>query len=301
MTLISPVPLPAPTLSNITPFTYRDGWTYLEVLESLRVYIVQTLVPEVQDGALALIEQVNIALEAQNEFNEQEIQALIDWVNTNVPLIMDGEIQNPASPTRVTMDATFASQEVEDIVLTGRLSEANTAHLTSTALDAAYANQATEDIVASGRLSATSLNAAYAAKSIEATVSTHTTQIANNTTAINNLAAFNSYAQVFSYLYQTAVTPATGKVYVNAWSMSAASIQINETSNEGSILSFALLDNATTKEIRILASGKTFRASITGPSVDNGVYRTIPITPLQVVGTIPGDTAPVSVAVIVTI
>lgn len=44
---ISPVPIRhmAP-LSNITPFTYSDGWTYLQVLTRLREYLQDVLTPE---------------------------------------------------------------------------------------------------------------------------------------------------------------------------------------------------------------------------------------------------------------
>jgi hypothetical protein len=172
MSLISPAPLPAPTLANITPFTYRDGWTYLEVLESLRVYIVQTLVPEVETGAQELIDQVNAALEAQNEFNEQEIQALIDWVNTNVPLILAADISTPGSPSRIALDVVYAQQDVEDTVNTGRLSPANTAHLTPAQLGLTYAARSTQDTVETGRLSAATLNATFADQATEDAVAT---------------------------------------------------------------------------------------------------------------------------------
>lgn len=53
-----------PPLNNITPFTRVDGWSFLEVLEGLRNYIVNTLVPEIDDD----FEKITIQL---NEWFEQ--------------------------------------------------------------------------------------------------------------------------------------------------------------------------------------------------------------------------------------
>lgn len=116
-----------------------------------------------------------------------------------------------------------------------------------------------------------------------------------------NTVSTNTYAQVFSYKYGSSV-PATGTVYTNAWSMGATEIRINETTDDGAILSFGVLASAKTAEIRLVTTdGKILRATITGPAVDNGAYRTIPIAPIQVIGTVPGATAITNVAVVVSL
>lgn len=112
--------------NNITPFTYRDGLTYLEVLESLRAYIRDILVPHVDTevGQLAAAwdaevsalittinaaltaqaEDVNGALSAQTAANAEAIDGLTDsvnasiadlttFVNTAVASIIEGSIE----------------------------------------------------------------------------------------------------------------------------------------------------------------------------------------------------------------
>lgn len=58
-------------LSNITPFTYKDGETYLKELERMEKYIFGTLVPYVQDNFESLGEdfqtQVNLVITTVNE------------------------------------------------------------------------------------------------------------------------------------------------------------------------------------------------------------------------------------------
>lgn len=48
-----------PPLSNITPFTRVDGWSFLEVLEGLRYYIVNTLVEDIDENNKIISEQLN--------------------------------------------------------------------------------------------------------------------------------------------------------------------------------------------------------------------------------------------------
>ena len=46
----TPFPTVITPLSNISPFTYRDGFTYLEILEKMRQWLNDTLVPDVNAG-----------------------------------------------------------------------------------------------------------------------------------------------------------------------------------------------------------------------------------------------------------
>ncbi len=82
---ISPVPIRhmAP-LSNITPFTYSDGWTYLQVLTRLREYLQDVLTPEF---AKAIEDTYNEFQSAMDEYHagmtvnvEQFNQLFTDYV-----------------------------------------------------------------------------------------------------------------------------------------------------------------------------------------------------------------------------
>lgn len=101
MTLISPVGSiasyipPYQPFQNITPFTYRDGLTYLEVLEGLRCYVNETLVTFINDNLTelgddfvtevnALINTVNTSLGAQTDSNNAALTSLTNFVNTSI-------------------------------------------------------------------------------------------------------------------------------------------------------------------------------------------------------------------------
>ena len=88
-------PIGANRYSNITPFTYQDGLTYIEKLEQLGRYIRDTLVPHVdsqyerlveawEQERLALVEQVNEALADQAANVNLAIEQLIQTVNDRV-------------------------------------------------------------------------------------------------------------------------------------------------------------------------------------------------------------------------
>jgi hypothetical protein len=71
MTTVSDFPIRIAPINNITPFTYRDGLSYLEVLEKLRVYINMSLRPEFDAEITRIIEEFNTGIEnAENHFTE---------------------------------------------------------------------------------------------------------------------------------------------------------------------------------------------------------------------------------------
>lgn len=110
----------------------------------------------------------------------------------------------------------------------------------------------------------------------------------------------DGYAQVFSYLWATSAGPAVGKVTIDAWTMGATKIQVNETTDDGQALTFAVLDSSSSAEIRLLtADGKKLRANKTGPSVDQGAYRDIPISVISITGAAPALNQRTTVAMIV--
>lgn len=85
-----------PPLNNITPFTRVDGWSFLEVLEGLRNYIVNIFRPEIDENFELIEKQMNewfIAyqkdhadlleqiLSAKNEWQDFFDQFIIDVIN----------------------------------------------------------------------------------------------------------------------------------------------------------------------------------------------------------------------------
>lgn len=130
-------------LSNITPFTYRDGLTYLEVLECLRAYVNTTLVDfvntnfgilgdEFSSEVNTLIEAVNTQLDAQTAtvntaiaddktYVDAQIATMQTSVNDAVQEVIASSItvQDPvaaallndvASATRAALDSLFITE-----------------------------------------------------------------------------------------------------------------------------------------------------------------------------------------------
>lgn len=112
----------------------------------------------------------------------------------------------------------------------------------------------------------------------------------------------SSATQVFSYQWTPSATPSNGRVSLDTgWDMTATKVLINETTNSGQVLTFALLDEAASAEIWLTtATTARLTATVTGPSVDQGTYREVPITTLTATGTAPANNDRVSVTVRVT-
>lgn len=155
MTIINPLIIPPAggrAYNHITPFTYRDGLTYIEVLERLRAYIRDVVVPAVDGMGEFVIEQISLLQdEVDNQLAEQDAEIdgkladqIIEFndilqqvINNSIELqddVLKGIINNPSSDARTTLDGLYANrtafETVEGTVDTGRLSVA--------ALDAAY-------------------------------------------------------------------------------------------------------------------------------------------------------------------
>lgn len=98
-------------VTQIQPFTFEDGITFVEILYALKKYITNVLLPylkefpELVDKAIAeLIADVTAALAAQNELvdekleaqdaeNDSKIALLTEFVNTTMELIIEDGIQ----------------------------------------------------------------------------------------------------------------------------------------------------------------------------------------------------------------
>lgn len=83
--------------------------------------------------------------------------------------------------------------------------------------------------------------------------------------------------------------PASGKVSVTGgWSTAATAVVLSETTADGAPLSFDVVDFATEGRVFLNAvGGSRLSADQTGPSVDNGTYRSIPIANAVLTGAAP--------------
>lgn len=135
MTLVNPVTALPPYVppygdyTNITPFTFRDGQTFLEQWYDLQVYIAGTLLPfidanfsELYDAFTAevnrMIDTVNQALATQDSEVDQKIADLTTYVDNAVNSIinnsisvqdpvMAGIINNSASQSRTAWNKYY--------------------------------------------------------------------------------------------------------------------------------------------------------------------------------------------------
>lgn len=156
--VVSPVPpIVVGPITNVQPFTYRDGETFASLLYRIRAYILE-LAPYI-DGALEeTIEKVDEAIAASNAWTADQINQMIDYVNEQVALIIGDSIQvqdpvvagmfgDPTSQTRIVADGLYAPKSIVATV-SANTSEINTLKTT----------------VNTGRLSQTALDASYQAK-----------------------------------------------------------------------------------------------------------------------------------------
>lgn len=119
--------------NNITPFTYRDGLTYLEVLEGLRDWLYNVLVPHIDEeiGGLndnwheqvdGIVANVTAQLEAQSGEVASDLAAMTTLVNNAVSTIinativitdpvMTGVFNNVASTFRGALTTLFAPRD----------------------------------------------------------------------------------------------------------------------------------------------------------------------------------------------
>lgn len=90
--VFGPIIFPVPPMGNIIPFTYRDGWTFLQMIEELRTYIYDVLVPGVDENFTKVIEAFADALEQITEDNNEtiaEFGALFDAYQVTIQAIID--------------------------------------------------------------------------------------------------------------------------------------------------------------------------------------------------------------------
>lgn len=181
MSTIVPIP-PLSPLTNITPFTYRDGETELETLARFRLYINTTLVDAFNENNTEVVDEVNNLV--------TELNAAINIIVTSSIIaqdtVVEGIVANTASATRVELDALYA-KESEIAAINTSIAGIDTAintintltgtgRLSDTALAAEFASLASvtalNTLTASGRLADTSLQAEFASLASVATLNT---------------------------------------------------------------------------------------------------------------------------------
>ena len=100
----------------------------------------------------------------------------------------------------------------------------------------------------------------------------------------------------FAFEWTTSATPAAGKAgLTGGWTMSATALLLSETTVDGEAVPFGMLStSAFPAPFRFGIQGMASRVqgSITGVGVDQGNYRSIPITPSLVLGTAPASNTP---------
>lgn len=108
--------------------------------------------------------------------------------------------------------------------------------------------------------------------------------------------------QMFTYEWSTAATPAVGKITSNPqWNASATVLLISETTADGASIFFTLVDAANTSVKLTAANGGKITATTTGPSVDKGTYREVPIAIQSAIGPTPISNERVTVTVLLVV
>lgn len=98
--------------------------------------------------------------------------------------------------------------------------------------------------------------------------------------------------QVFAFDWIAAdPSPNAGKATTDAgWTTAATKLVISETTSDGATLLFSMVDGGTASKVWIDgAAGGRLAAVVTGPSVDMGAYREIPIQVESATNPAPGN------------
>lgn len=148
--------------SNVQPFTLRDNVSQLEIVEGIRVWIRDTLIPHVNDEISGLAESWGI--------NVTEIRENFDTIaaelNAHVEAAIEGIGSQVADAQAARVGAEAAEQRAADLVSQAEgaqdgnikiiIETVNSA--TRNALNNLYAPKSLQDTVTTGRLSQTELD-----------------------------------------------------------------------------------------------------------------------------------------------
>lgn len=173
LTPISPIPFPTTPISNVTPFTYRDGYTFLEMIEKFRDWVNNEIVPTlnadmvtvVQDYTAALTALTGeynaalVAVTAQGDANIVRLQNLFDTFVVNITdADMAAAVSGPSNATHGAVSDLAATLIASNAVLKTALDGSTATLITSPTSAIAIAVQAlitAHNYVTSGTLSDT--------------------------------------------------------------------------------------------------------------------------------------------------
>lgn len=122
-TNFQPFPFQIAPLTNATPFSYRDGSTFLQQLEQMRVYLNESLVPEFNAAIDNAVEQYNAGLgnaenyvDAAVQFiNNKTGQAATERVTLTGPYTLE---INPLWPNNMPIDVVLTQDGTGGRVVT---------------------------------------------------------------------------------------------------------------------------------------------------------------------------------------
>jgi hypothetical protein len=186
------------------------------------------------------------------------------------------------------------------VIVTELFTIADTARTTAEAASG-VANDAYGQISA---ISTTADAAHTAATAAENSAAAAQTQVSALTPRVTALEAKQEYiGQMFTYEWSTAATPAVGKMTSNPqWNIAATKLLISETTADGASIFFTQVDAAPGVRINLAASnGGKITATTTGPSVDMGTYREVPVAISLVNGPAPVSNERVTVTVLLAV
>ena len=110
-----------------------------------------------------------------------------------------------------------------------------------------------------------------------------------------------STSDSFPFKWSTGGTPGAGHVTMDQpWQTFATKALISETADDGTAVGFGAVDAAVAARVWITAPNNVqLVADVTGPSVDMGAYREVPIAVRSIVGGQPSNNAAVTVSLVV--
>ena len=106
---IPPISWPNSPATNITPFTYRDGLSYLQRLERIVRYVNKNVIPYVNESYTELAETT-----------QENVNNLIEQVNSLVQAVIDDsiELQDPVMAGIVSDETSNTYSSLYEILST---------------------------------------------------------------------------------------------------------------------------------------------------------------------------------------
>lgn len=192
-------------VSNIAPFTYKDGETYLSELSRLRTFINANLVGEVNNALNAVITEVTTAITTEQTEATTAITNLTNYVNETVSALTASVLEDTTIATQIDTSGSLTREALDALyaLTDAKLAAAVITGTTQTALNAAYAPHstvsATDSVIAAivvAGTTKTALDAAYAPHSTVSMTDAGIEAIVANVASATRLYLNSIYAPV---------------------------------------------------------------------------------------------------------